>query len=275
MTVGFAPVHVVAPLGRGDHIGEVLDRPRPDQRLPVGLAGGFRESRRDQDQVHVPHRPVKLGKAQVVAHRDPEAAVRGVHGADLVAGFDRALLRVALLAHLESEEVDLVVARRALAQWVVDQARVAHLARLARLDRHRAADEPYLVAPRLAGEERLDRPGAIALARIDLVGVLHPHDREVLGQRDDARARGRGELDQALGLLQVGGNVRARGHLDRGHAEHRLRRGHRLAQGVRGRGVPGDDHFCASTAAAAFGPAAGADNRVTTGLSHDPVTWYS
>src|SRR5258708_35958514 len=38
MTMGFATVHVIAALGGRDHIGQVLDGARADERVPMGLS---------------------------------------------------------------------------------------------------------------------------------------------------------------------------------------------------------------------------------------------
>ena len=249
MTVRLASVHVISALRRRDDVGQVLYGARADERIPMRLARGLGESRGHEDQVDVTHGAVELGKAQVIAHRDPEPPVRGIDRADFPAGLDGALLAVALLAHLEAEEVDLVVAGDAHAFLVVDEAGIAHLLGRARFERHRAADDPYAMALRLLREEGLDRALALALARGDLVGVLHAHDREILGERDDARARGGSELDEPPRLLQVRRDIRPRGHLDRRHAEHRLRDRHRLAEGRRRGRVLGDDHGVASLTA--------------------------
>src|SRR6185437_1352221 len=64
MTVRLATVHVVAALGGGDHVGQVLDGAGANQSVPMRLAGGLGESGRDEDQVYVAHGAVELGEAR-------------------------------------------------------------------------------------------------------------------------------------------------------------------------------------------------------------------
>ncbi len=207
---------VVAALRRRDDVSQIFDRARADQRLEMRAAGGGGEGRGHDDDVHVRHRAVQLGETQVVADRQPDAAERAVDDDDGVARLDEAGFLVALVAEVQAEQMDLVVACHLLAALVVDEATVAHLAGGARLQRHRAADQPDLVLFRHARQEGLDRPAALGLARLDHVGVLHRHDGEEFGQRDQPRAAADREFDQPLGLGEVGRHVGAGGHLDRG-----------------------------------------------------------
>jgi hypothetical protein len=62
-------------LGRGQHIGGVLDRPGLEQNLPVILAGVGGEGRRHHQQISPGPRQVaiELGKAHVVTDRQTDA----------------------------------------------------------------------------------------------------------------------------------------------------------------------------------------------------------
>ena len=103
---------VGADLVGGDHEGLVLDRPRPQQHLPVVAGGREREGGRDGDHARAPHGedPVQLGEAQVVADRQPQptpSAVSRQH--DLLAGLLELGLAVDAPADLDVEHVELAV----------------------------------------------------------------------------------------------------------------------------------------------------------------------
>ena len=68
----------LADLVGGEDEGLVLDRPRPQQHLPVVAAGGQGEGRGDGDQAGAAHGedPVELGEAEVVADAQPDARPR-------------------------------------------------------------------------------------------------------------------------------------------------------------------------------------------------------
>src|SRR5688572_2905766 len=157
VAVGLAAVHVIASLRRRQHVGQVFDRARANQRCPVSPAGGFGERRAHYDQVDVLHRAVKLGEPQVVADRQSDPAERGVDHFDLAARLDRALFRIVLATHIEAEQVNLVVTRCELSGVVVHEAAVAHLVLVARFERHRAPDDPDAMLVRGCREKLLNR----------------------------------------------------------------------------------------------------------------------
>ena len=68
----------LADLVRGEDEGLVLDRPRPQQHLPVVAAGGDGEGRGHGDQTGAAQGedPVELGEAQVVTDGQPDGRPR-------------------------------------------------------------------------------------------------------------------------------------------------------------------------------------------------------
>ena len=205
-----------AALADGQHVALVLDGPGTQQDFPVGTPGHFGKRRRQDQQVDLAERTEEFGKAQVVADRQPDAPERRLEGHRLPTGFDRRAFVVTLLALLEAEQVDLVVARHPCALRVKHQAGVQHFVFDARHQRHRAADDPDAVFARRLREKVLDRPVAIGLAYGDLVGVAPAHDRKVLGQCHKLRALRHRLGDQRAGGAQVFFDARGRDHLDRG-----------------------------------------------------------
>jgi hypothetical protein len=210
---------MVAALRRGNHVGEVLDGARADQRFEMSAPGRGGERRRHHDDVDVGHGAVQLGKAQVVADRQADAAERAVDDDDLVAGLDQLGFLVALVAEVEPEQVDLVIARHLLAAFVIHQAAVAHLVRRVGLQRHRAADQPDFVFLRHARQKSLDRTMPLGLARLHHIAVFHGHDAEEFRQHDQARAGIDRQFDELLGLGQIGRHAGPGRHLDGRHAD--------------------------------------------------------
>jgi hypothetical protein len=64
-----------------------------------------------------------------------------------------------------------------------------------------SANQPELMFGRSLGQPILDRSVAIGLHRLNFVIFAHAHQREVLGQHNNACARGRGERDQSAGFF--------------------------------------------------------------------------
>src|SRR5690606_19926189 len=81
---------VVADLGGGRDVAEVLDGPGPQQHLPVVAPGVQHERGRDQQQARAVggQAPVQLGEPQVVADRQPDPYPVDVDGHGRVAGGD-------------------------------------------------------------------------------------------------------------------------------------------------------------------------------------------
>jgi len=97
-----APAAFVQPaLRRRDHVGLILDRPRPEQDLPVRAAGGDGEGGRYEHDVELPERAVQLGKAHIVANGKREPPERARRRDRPSAGLEGARLVVALLAAVE------------------------------------------------------------------------------------------------------------------------------------------------------------------------------
>ena len=85
--------------------------------------------------------------------------------------------------------MDLVVARHLLAARRRTPAGCCAPCRIARLQRHRAADQPDAMCWRAVSDRNFWIGPSPSFSRMrDLVGVLHAHDGEVLGQRDQAGA---------------------------------------------------------------------------------------
>jgi hypothetical protein len=185
----------------------------------VHLAGGLGERGGQHDDVHIFHCAEQLGKAQVVTHRQPDAAERAVHHHHLLARFDGFGFVITLVAQLQIEQVNLVVARHLLALRIEYQATVQHLVRRTGRQGNGTAHQPYLVLARDFAEERLDRPMSGLFAHRNLVLLGHAHDGEKFRQYHQARALFGGFGDEAARLVQITHHVRAGGHLDGGHLE--------------------------------------------------------
>ena len=128
----------LADLVRGEDEGLVLDRPRPQQHLPVVAAGGAREGRGDGEQAGAAHGedPVELGEAQVVTDAEPDARARRPRAVtSSVAGLLVLGLAVGDAADVDVEHVDLAVDGEVLAVGA---------------DQDRGVEEPLAAAPRSA-----------------------------------------------------------------------------------------------------------------------------
>ena len=207
------------------HIALVLDGARAQQHFPVGAPGGGGEGGRQHDQVDRAHRAEQLRKAQVVAHREADAGKRQIdHRRLRRAGFDGRGLVVHLVAPAEAEQVNLVVARGALAFGAEEHEAVVDLVGGIALQRHGAAKQPDAVATRAVGKESLHRPVAGALANAHLGLLVTAEQAEILGQRDEPGTFGGGPRDHGLGHGEVLFDILARQHLHRRKTE-RHRRG--------------------------------------------------
>src|SRR6266581_9765669 len=113
-----ASVLVQAALRSGEYIAAVLDGARPDQDVPVGLAGllGKRCRNGDEGGPGLRERAIERGKAQVVADRQPQPAPWQIGRDRGLAGLEAVRLAIALATgEVDVEHVDLVVARNDLA----------------------------------------------------------------------------------------------------------------------------------------------------------------
>src|SRR6185369_17547005 len=146
---------------------------------------------------------IKLGKAQVVADRQADAADWRIESDARAPGFDRFRLVVALVALAECKQMDLVVAGNLLAVRIEYQRSAAHPRRVGRSDRHGAADQPQPLLARDARQKVLLRTVAVGLTRIDLVSGPGAEDAEVFGQQDERGALLSCRDDQRLDCGQV------------------------------------------------------------------------
>jgi len=183
-------------------------------------AGQGREGRRQGDHVDalVLHGAEQLGKPQVVADGQPEAAEGGIDDADPVAGLDGFRFAVVLvrLDQVHVEQVDLVVAGNRPPLLVEHQTGGPDLVGSRDLDGHGTAHDPDAEAAGELGQKLLQRSGAVGLADADDVALREPHEREVLGQHQQP-GTGRGRLfGETLHLQQVRADIRPAGHLDGG-----------------------------------------------------------
>ena len=120
MAEGVAAILVMADLGRGDDEQPGLDRPRPQQHVPMRLAGRHGERRGDRDHVGVglgepreQHR-----EAQVVADGEAELADRRAvdHHRPVAGAIDGGFAPALAGRQIDVEQMDLVVARADLAR---------------------------------------------------------------------------------------------------------------------------------------------------------------
>src|SRR5918997_435151 len=95
-SVGPATVGLPAPLCGRDHKRLILNRPRPEQQLPVILAGLQGERRRDRQNLGAAQRQetVQLWETHVVADREAQGGGAGFGGHDLLARRDVRALQV-------------------------------------------------------------------------------------------------------------------------------------------------------------------------------------
>src|SRR3954454_281932 len=113
-----APVLVRAALGSGQNVTAILDGARPDQHMPVGLAGllGKRSRDRDKGGPGLREGAIERRKAQVVADGEAQPAPWQVDRHSALARPEAVRLAIALAAgEVDVEHVDLVIARNDLA----------------------------------------------------------------------------------------------------------------------------------------------------------------
>ncbi len=201
-------------VGRDDE-GLVLDRPRPDQRLPVVARRRQRERGGNRDDPRAPdgEDPVELGEAQVVADGQAQGrAAGGFRQDDLGARILGGRLAVDGARDLDVEHVDLAVDGLDLAVGADVDARVGGL--LLALDAldDRAGEQ---VDGELAGDLARPRDGGSVErlgGRRDILG--RADEAPLLRQGDELGAVGRRCAHEALGGGEVGLLVVGRVELD-------------------------------------------------------------
>jgi hypothetical protein len=217
VTIGFAAILVRAGLRRGHQMAQVFDGAGAQQQMPVCLAGGHGEGRRDDEQLRagVDHAPEQLGKAQVVAHHHTQPADRRIEHADATprhhaGGFAMALGRI---GHIDVEQVDLVVATEPAAIRTINQTRGRHALLARHPDRKGSRHQREFQIAGGLGQRVLHRAIAIRFGNGALVPLAPGHQREILGQHGELRALARRLRQQPPGGRQIGGHIHARGHL--------------------------------------------------------------
>src|SRR5207244_2615722 len=88
VAVAFAAAGVLAPLRWCQDESAVLDRPRPQQNMPMSSPGRHREDTRDTEEIGagLRQRPVQMREADVVADAHPEPAPWRLGDGGLTAG---------------------------------------------------------------------------------------------------------------------------------------------------------------------------------------------
>ena len=120
------------------------------------------------------------------------------------------------------EQMDLVVARDALAVRIDEQRGVRHAPRRVTLDDRGAAEDPHAELARGVAQELLNRPRAVGLRHTQLVGIAQADEREVLRQAGKLRAGVLGLAQKAARRLQVFLDAVTRGHLNCSNCTHSL-----------------------------------------------------
>src|SRR5262245_2510093 len=144
MAEGRAPVLVRTALGGSEYVAAVLDGARPDQDVPMGLAGllGERSRNGDERAARFRERSIERGKAEIVADRQSEPAPGQIGRHRAVARLEAVRFTIALAAgEIDVEHVDLVVARHDLTCGI-DQERAISGALRRNLDGERADVQP-------------------------------------------------------------------------------------------------------------------------------------
>ncbi len=114
MAVGLAPAFMLAALGRGQHEAAGFDGARPQQHMPMGLAGDAGEGgRHHQDpRAGLGQATVERGEAQIVADRHAERRPGRLGDHRLATRREGRGFAIDLaLAEIDVEHVDLVVLR--------------------------------------------------------------------------------------------------------------------------------------------------------------------
>ncbi len=203
------PPRMRADLVGRDHEALVLDRPRPQQHLPVVARRRERERGRHGDHLGAAHGedPVQLGKAQVVAdaHAEPRrrrpSSETTISSPGLLGAPTRAYVGA---VDLDVEHVDLAVDG---AQPAVGADVDAGVGALRRAVRPRSTIEPATqVDPELGGgrPRPRDRRARRAPGRPPHLLAV-PSTRPLLGQDDELGARAGGLADEPVGGLRGSG----------------------------------------------------------------------
>jgi|GEM_PF-6105365 len=167
-----------------------------------------------------------LGKAQVIADRQPQPSHRGGDHDRLRSRGKTVRLAVGLaIGQRDIKKVTLVVATQALTIRAVDQAGTAHPAGFGAGDRHAAADQGDAMTGRLIGQKGLNGAVAVRLALADDIAIPASHKGKILGQNHQPGALVAGAGDQPFGGSQVLRPIVIGDHLHRSH--HPLRTAHR------------------------------------------------
>ena len=221
-----------AALARGQHIALPLHRAGAQQQFPMRLTRRIGEGRRHHHQVQRRHLPVQLRKAQVIADRQADPQQGPVHRhvchhrrAPRMNGHG---LVIRLVATLETEQVDLVIARQPPPVRAIHQQAVAHLVDLRRTHGYRPAQHRHPVPAgrirqeALQGHLRLGLHRPLARVRLhdaQLVAVIAAHQAEILRQQRQPCALLRRLRQQAIGHRQVPVHLRPGHHLHRRHLD--------------------------------------------------------
>src|ERR1700743_3820732 len=112
VAIGVPAVGMKSSLRRCDHESAVLDRPGPQQHVPMCFSGGLGESRWCGESECTPlrHLAIELGKADVVADRKPHTAPWRVRHNGFIAARDGIGLAIFFArGQVHIEEMDLAV----------------------------------------------------------------------------------------------------------------------------------------------------------------------
>jgi hypothetical protein len=91
-------IFMLSPLSDCQQVALVLDGARTQQDFPVRATGRVGKGGRHHDQIDRRQGAIKLGKAQVVADRQGNAAKWGIDRSQLIAGFDESSFIVSLIS---------------------------------------------------------------------------------------------------------------------------------------------------------------------------------
>src|SRR5688500_16678334 len=101
--MGFTPVDMVAPLSGRNHIREVFYGAGTNEGFPMSSPRSCGESRGSENDIHLSHGTVELGKPQIITNGKTDTAKRRVQGYDAATCFDRFFLGIAFVPELQAE----------------------------------------------------------------------------------------------------------------------------------------------------------------------------
>src|SRR5262249_53095207 len=130
--------------------------------------------------------PEELREADVVADSESQAPHRCIdhHGLAPRRNVCGLAVRLRLTRNVDIEQMDLVVARDALAARIEDE-RSGGDTTVRRLDGHRAGHDPEPELTRSRSEKILNWTAAVGFSDRALVGVLQAHEWKILGKRSE------------------------------------------------------------------------------------------